>query len=92
MHIDIGDFDWTEIKIFAEENLDMIKIEDISLDLLEEKYGLSDFLEERGMDKLFLFYPNNSIRHESIYNRLTNNIDKVPLSELEALLDKYNCL
>ena len=33
--------------------------------------------------------PNNSIIHEIVYERLLDNIDLIPLKELEVFLDKY---
>jgi len=39
-----------------------------------------------------LQYPNNSIIHKDIYTKLLNNIDKIPILELDEFLNKYNCL
>ena len=37
-------------------------------------------------------YPNNSIVHKEVYEKLLNNIDKIPVNELDNFLSNYNCL
>lgn len=52
--------------------------------------------EERNTKNLVLIdmtkYPNNSIRHSNVYEKLLDNIDKIPLEDIENLLLKNNCL
>lgn len=35
----------------------------------------------------WLQYPNNSIEHKRIFEKLLNNIDKIPIDKLEELID-----
>ncbi len=39
-----------------------------------------------------LRYPNNSIRHKEVYEKLLDNIDIIPIEELNTFLDNYNCM
>lgn len=40
------------------------------------------------IDKPF-YYPNNSIRISDAYKTLLDNVDKVPIEEIESLIEKY---
>ena len=91
--VDLNEFDFDEIKEFAEENLDMIHLNDIKLDKFYDNWEIIEFLEEKGYEiNTNFIYPNNSIVTKNIYDRLLKNVDKIPLQELEHLLDKYNCI
>jgi len=91
--VELEDFDWDEIEDFAKENLEMIKVDDITLEYLHERYDIFDFLEHLGGLEIPDFsYPNNSIITVDIYKKLYRNIEKIPINELENLLNKYNCI
>ena len=40
--------------------------------------------------KDLLKYPNNSIEHKRIYEEMFAKIDRIPITELEEFLNKYN--
>lgn len=37
-------------------------------------------------------YPNNSLRGAMSYRTLLNNLDRVPIEEIERLITKYNLI
>lgn len=37
------------------------------------------------------YYPHNSIRETTAYEKLLDNTGRIPIEEIEKLLEKYNC-
>ena len=93
VNVDLHDFSHSEIEDFAEDHLDMIKVNDITLEYLHEKYDIFEFLKNLGGVQIpEIYYPNNSILNADAYERLNRNIDKVPVNKLNEFLDSYNCI
>ena len=93
VNVELNDFSYDEIEEFAEDNLDMIKVDDITLEYLHEKYDIFEFLEDLGgIQTPNFYYPNNSILIVDAYDRLNRNIDKIPINALNKFLDDHNCI
>ena len=91
--VSLDEFEFDEIRDFAREELDMISVNDVKLENFYANWEIVDFLEDKGYEVNENFsYPNNSIVTRDTFSRLLRNIDKVPLQELEDLLDKHNCI
>lgn len=93
MEIGLDNFYDDDIEEYAKDRLDMVKRGSVNI---EEEFSIpevEEFLVSKGvvLDKQF-YYPNNSIVLYSAYQTLLNNVDKIPLSEIENLITKYNCI
>lgn len=59
------------------------------MELNKKKTGVN---EDLFYNELYIRRPFHSIRYDSAYELLLNNIDRVPIEEIENLNKKYNLL
>lgn len=91
--VSLDEFDMEDIAEYARDHLDMVEINDLSLETFYDHEELVKFLRSKGytVNENF-YYPHNSITTKAAYDRLLNNVGKIPIQEIENLLDKYNCI
>lgn len=90
--IDLEYFDEDEIRDFAIRNLGLIDPDDVDIDLIPDWVIVKHIKGQGYRVSEKKYYPHGSIIEEDVLNRLVNNLDKLPLSELTSLLDKHNCI
>ncbi len=82
-----------EIRDYAKEELELVDYDDVDPYNFND-HEIIDVLENRGyrIGRGELYYPNNSIRVTDAYNTLMDNVSKVPVEEIENLIEKYDLL
>lgn len=84
--IDIDSIDEADIIAYAEENLGLIDPSDFDLFHFSER-EIIEHLNTYYNTVLFkpFYYPQNSIRVKMAYEKLLENIDKIPIEKVEEL-------
>lgn len=88
--VDLDDFSSQDVINYAHWHFDMIDPDEASIDNLFSIEDIVLYLENEGFSVLENY--KQSILEACTYDRLLRNTEKIPLQELESLLDKYNCL